>query len=71
MSLVKELVGYRGEIEWDGSKPDGQPRRCLDTSRALQEFGWQARTLFRKGLERTVEWFLESQRRTPVGVASR
>jgi GDP-L-fucose synthase len=70
--LVKELTGYRGEIEWDASKPDGQPRRCLDTSRALQEFGWRAKTPFRAGLERTVAWFLESRlRRTSAGADSR
>ncbi|HYB61580.1 MAG TPA: NAD-dependent epimerase/dehydratase family protein, partial [Methylomirabilota bacterium] len=72
MSLVKELVGFRGAIEWDGSKPDGQPRRCLDTSRAFQEFGWRAKTTFRAGLKRTVAWFLESRlRQTSTGAASR
>ncbi len=72
VGLVKELVGYRGEIEWDASKPDGQPRRCLDTSRAFQEFGWRAKTPFRAGLERTVAWFLESPlRRTSAGAASK
>jgi len=72
LALVKELAGFQGEIAWDASKPDGQPRRCLDTSRAAQEFGWRAKTTFRAGLERTVAWFLESQRRqTPVGTAPR
>ncbi len=72
VGLVKELTGYRGEIEWDTSKPDGQPRRCLDTSRAFQEFGWRAKTPFRAGLERTVAWFLESRlRQTSAGAVSR
>jgi GDP-L-fucose synthase len=72
VGLVKELTGYQGEIEWDASKPDGQPRRCLDTTRAFQEFGWRARTPFRAGLERTVAWFLESRlRQTSAGAASR
>jgi GDP-L-fucose synthase len=57
---VKELVGYRGAIKWDAAMPDGQPRRCLDTSRALREFGWRARVPFREGLERTIAWFLET-----------
>jgi GDP-L-fucose synthase len=63
VGLVKELVGYRGAVEWDPSMPDGQPRRCLDSSRALQEFGWRAQIPFRVGLERTIAWFLDSQQR--------
>jgi GDP-L-fucose synthase len=63
---VAELVGYRGAVEWDSSMPDGQPRRCLDTSRAMREFGWQAQVPFRTGLERTIAWFLESQERKTV-----
>ncbi len=67
---ITELVGYSGAVEWDSSMPDGQPRRCLDTSRALREFGWQAQVPFRAGLERTIAWFLESQeRKTGLGVA--
>ena len=58
--LVRELVGYKGEVEWDATKPDGQPRRCLDTSRAKKEFGWQATTSFREGLRKTVEWFIQT-----------
>jgi GDP-L-fucose synthase len=63
---VAELVGYRGAVEWDSSMPDGQPRRCLDTSRALREFGWRAQVPFRAGLQRTIAWFLESQERKTV-----
>jgi GDP-L-fucose synthase len=58
--LVRELVGYQGEVEWDATKPDGQPRRCLDTSRAWEEFGWRATTSFREGLRKTVEWFIQT-----------
>jgi GDP-L-fucose synthase len=58
--LVRELVGYKGEVEWDATKPDGQPRRCLDTSRAWEEFGWRATTSFREGLRKTVEWFIQT-----------
>ena len=56
--LIKAIVGYRGELVWDASRPDGQPRRALDTSRAEAAFGFKARTPFRVGLERTVEWYL-------------
>jgi GDP-L-fucose synthase len=56
--LVKAIVGYRGALVWDASRPDGQPRRALDTSRAEAAFGFKARTPFRVGLERTVEWYL-------------
>jgi GDP-L-fucose synthase len=55
--LIAELTGFRGEIRWDSSKPDGQPRRCLDVSRAERAFGFRAETTFREGLERTVAWF--------------
>jgi GDP-L-fucose synthase len=55
--LIAELVGFRGEIVWDRSKPDGQPRRWLDTSRAEREFGFRAGTELRDGLERTIEWY--------------
>jgi GDP-L-fucose synthase len=58
--LIAELVGFRGEIIWDSSKPDGQPRRALDTSRAEQEFGFKASTQFREGLSRTVSWYLDT-----------
>jgi GDP-L-fucose synthase len=70
VGLVTELVGYRGAVEWDTSMPDGQPRRCLDTSRALREFGWRAQTPFRVGLERTIAWFLENmEQKTGLGAA--
>jgi len=55
--LICELAGFDGEIEWDTSMPDGQPRRCLDTSRARKEFGFEARTDFREGLRRTIAWY--------------
>jgi GDP-L-fucose synthase len=70
VGLVTELVGYRGAVEWDSSMPDGQPRRCLDTSRALREFGWRAQVPFRVGLERTIAWFLECrEQKTGLGAA--
>ncbi len=55
--LICELVGFDGEIEWDTLRPDGQPRRCLDTNKAKDEFGFEARTNFRKGLKKTIDWY--------------
>ena len=54
---IGDLTGFEGEIEWDTSKPDGQPRRKLDTLRAKARFDWEATTSFEDGLERTIEWF--------------
>jgi GDP-L-fucose synthase len=58
--LVAGGTGYDGEIVWDTSKPNGQPRRCLDVSRAERLFGFRARTTFREGLGRTVAWYRET-----------
>jgi len=60
-SLIAETVGYRGRIVWDGARPDGQPRRCLDTQRAAEQLGWTATTDLKSGLARTVEWYSSSQ----------
>jgi GDP-L-fucose synthase len=60
--LIAELVGFTGEIVWDDSKPDGQPRRWLDTSRAEREFGFRASTTLREGLERTIAWYRSPDR---------
>lgn len=57
VNLIAELTGYEGKIVWDTSKPDGQPRRCLDTSRAKREFGFEAKTDFREGLLKTIKWY--------------
>ena len=51
------LTGFTGRIEWDATKPDGQPRRCLDTSRAEHEFGFRARIGFDEGLQQTIDWY--------------
>jgi GDP-L-fucose synthase len=58
---IVALTGFEGRVVWDDSKPDGQPRRCLDTSRAEREFGFRARTTFADGLERTVRWYLAAR----------
>jgi GDP-L-fucose synthase len=54
---IAELAGYEGELVWDASKPDGQPRRCLDVSKAKERFGFEAKVPFRTGLKKTIEWF--------------
>jgi len=65
VETIVELTGFEGELIWDTTKPDGQPRRMLDTSRAEEEFGFTTRTLFREGLRRTIEWFIESEYARP------
>ena len=60
--LIAELTGFKGTIRWDATKPDGQPRRCLDTSRAREAFGFQASTGFREGLEKTIAWYRDARR---------
>jgi GDP-L-fucose synthase len=57
--VIAELSGFEGEIEWDTSMPNGQPRRSLDVSRARELFGFEARTPLREGLERTIAWYRE------------
>ena len=62
VELIADLTGFKGRLVWDTTKPDGQPRRCLDTTRAQQAFGFRAQTDLREGLKRTIEWY--KQRRT-------
>jgi GDP-L-fucose synthase len=63
VELIAELTGFEGEIMWDSSKPDGQPRRCLDVSRAREEFGFEAKVDFREGLEKTIAWYKNEHRK--------
>jgi GDP-L-fucose synthase len=62
VQLICRLTGFTGAINWDASKPDGQPRRCIDTTRARDWFGFQAVTPFEKGLAATIAWYLETER---------
>jgi GDP-L-fucose synthase len=55
--LIAQMTGFKGEVIWDTSKPNGQPRRSLDTSRAEQYFGFRARTPLEQGLRLTIEWY--------------
>jgi len=63
VKLIAELTGFKGKIEWDISKPDGQPRRCLDTSKAKREFGFKAKTKFENGLKKTIDWYIKSRKK--------
>lgn len=67
VELIADLTGYEGKITWDTSKPDGQPRRCLDTNRAKKEFGFEAKTDFKRGLKKTIEWYKENRTRLAEG----
>ena len=62
VGVVCECLEYEGEIEWDLDKPDGQPRRCLDTSRCRDLLKWRAKTDFREGLNKTINWYLDNVR---------
>lgn len=57
VTLIQEIVGYEGNVVWDTSKPDGQPRRKLDVSKAKKEFGFESKTNFEKGLRETIRWY--------------
>jgi GDP-L-fucose synthase len=59
LELISSLIGFKGAVRWDTTKPDGQPRRCLDTTRALAEFGWRAKTPLQDGLRKTIAWYEE------------
>ncbi len=60
---IAELTGFSGELRWDSSKPDGQPRRCLDVSRAKKYFGFEAKTPFDEGLKTTIHWYRANHKR--------
>ncbi|HVC44310.1 MAG TPA: NAD-dependent epimerase/dehydratase family protein, partial [Candidatus Binataceae bacterium] len=57
VGLIADLCGFKGRIVWNADKPDGQPRRCLEVTRAEREFGFKATTEFRDGLRRTIDWY--------------
>ena len=66
VELIARKTGFEGEIKWDATKPDGQPRRCLDTARAKELFGWEAQMGFEEGLTRTIEWWREAGKHQSV-----
>ncbi len=61
-ATIRDLTGFGGDVVWDASQPNGQPRRKLDTSRALERFGWKATTPLAAGLRKTLDWYLASRR---------
>jgi GDP-L-fucose synthase len=63
VNLIARLCGFQGEIRWDTTKPDGQPRRVLDISRAKKFFGFEAKISFENGLKKTIEWYLQYGRK--------
>jgi len=67
---IAAVTGFHGRLRWDPTKPDGQPRRCLDTSRAERLLAWRAVTPLDEGLRRTVEWFRSEPREAPARAAS-
>lgn len=60
--LIAHLTGFEGRLVWDTSKPNGQPRRALDTSRAAAYFGWRAKVQFEEGLRRTIDWYRQNRK---------
>ena len=60
-TTIADLSGFRGTLAWDQSKPDGQPRRCVDAQRAQRLLGWRATTSFEEGLKRTIAWYREQR----------
>ena len=68
VDLIAKLTGFKGKIIWDEAKPDGQPRRMLDVSKAEKEFGFRAKTSLEEGLKKTIEWYIRSKSRPEVKV---
>src|ERR1700716_409198 len=64
MEMIRAMVGATGAVQWDHTKPDGQPRRSLDPRRAARDFGWREKTSFPAGLKKTIEWFAASRSAT-------
>jgi GDP-L-fucose synthase len=62
VSLIVKLTGFKGQVIWDKTKPDGQPRRCLDTRRAQKEFGFKAKIGFEQGLKKTIQWYQQNSK---------
>ncbi len=61
VETIARLVGFTGELRWDPTKPDGQPRRRVDAGRAEQVYGWRARMPFEEGLRATIDWYIANR----------
>ena len=68
--VIARLTGFKGVIVWDSGKPDGQPRRSLDTSRAFEQFGFRARVPFEAGLKETIDWYRSTRATTSIRTAT-
>ena len=64
--MIKKMVGYKGNIVWDTTKPNGQPRRCLDVTKAEKEFGFKAKMSFEKGLKKTIECYFSRRNKRSI-----
>ena len=64
--MIARLTGFEGKLVWDTEKPNGQPRRGLDVSRAKDFFGWTAEVSFEEGMRRTIEWYKENRKHKPA-----
>ena len=58
---ISRMIGFEGKLVWDTEKPNGQPRRCLDTTRAWERFGFKAQMDFETGLQNTIDWFVKNR----------
>jgi len=63
VELIAKLTNFKGKVIWDTTKPDGQPRRCLDTSQAEKEFGFRAKVKFEEGLKKTINWYISNRKK--------
>jgi GDP-L-fucose synthase len=70
-TTIARLCGFGGRIVWDDTRPDGQPRRCLDTSLAREKLGWEATTPFEEGLRRTIAWYRAERAASAPGISAR
>jgi GDP-L-fucose synthase len=70
LETIAEMTGFEGDIQWDTDRPNGQPRRALDTTKAREEFGFEAKTAFKDGLRKTIDWYLANRERIEAGEAT-
>ncbi|MFW6414616.1 MAG: GDP-L-fucose synthase family protein [Verrucomicrobiota bacterium] len=67
VNIIAETTGFNGEVRYDTNKPDGQPRRCLDTTRAKERFGFEAQFTLKEGIRKTVDWYQQIRGQSPDG----
>ena len=61
VEMIARKTGFKGKLTWDTTKPNGQPRRMLDTSRAFERFGFRAKMPFEEGLQKTIDWYIKNR----------